>query len=65
LVSAGRCSAREGPQARCSPSCSTLKVRYSGISLAYQLGSILGGGIAPFLRPRCTHQLDQPAGPPT
>ena len=49
VVSAALFGAANGPQAALFAELFDTQVRYSGISLAYQLGSILGGGIAPFL----------------
>jgi len=48
-VLAGLCGAANGPQAALFSEMFRTNVRYSGISLSYQIGSILGGGIAPFL----------------
>lgn len=41
--------AANGPQAALFAELFETQLRYSGISLAYQAGSILGGGLAPFL----------------
>jgi len=49
VVSSALFGAANGPQAALFAELFDTQVRYSGISLAYQLGSILGGGIAPFL----------------
>jgi len=49
VVFAALQGAANGPQAALFAELFDTHVRYSGISLAYQLGSILGGGIAPFL----------------
>ena len=41
--------AYSAPSRRRFPSCSPTGVRYSGASLSLQLGTILGGGLAPFV----------------
>jgi MFS family permease len=49
VVLAALQGAANGPQAALFAELFETHVRYSGISLAYQVGSILGGGVAPFL----------------
>jgi len=49
VVLAALQGAANGPQAALFAELFDTHVRYSGISLAYQLGSILGGGVAPLL----------------
>jgi len=49
VVLAALQGAANGPQAALFAELFETHVRYSGISLAYQAGSILGGGVAPFL----------------
>jgi len=49
VVLAALQGAANGPQAALFAELFDTRVRYSGVSLAYQLGSILGGGVAPLL----------------
>ncbi|MGI5320937.1 MFS transporter [Actinomadura nitritigenes] len=49
LVLAFTLGAAAGPQSALFAELFPANVRYSGASLAYQLGAILGGGIAPFI----------------
>ena len=50
-----------GPQAAFYSEIFTTKVRYSGASMGYQIGSVFGGALAPISRPRSS----PPPAPPS